>query len=334
MDTEKKNFEKLYGDLINSDWFKKAYSAGDCPFNIPEAEESKDERIRQELLGVIKHFYDGSVLRADDYKKYSAYLEKQKERKPIDIDFVSDWLKKHVREYVNSEYNEFHKTVEYDGSISIERLIEDLKKAIEQQSLANENDFARRPTELSEEDILHLNNAILAAEKEWGINSNTAKWLRSFFLPKKTKTIEDAKPEDILAADKNRTKWSKEDDAIHTRVLGALGKAFMGVLPTKPSQEDIEWFKSLPERFNLQPKQEWSEEDDKMLKSIIEDSQNCHILGVDQIDWIKSLRPQWKPNKKQMEALDRCVEYLDESDNEDADVMNSLSVDLKNCFGL
>ena len=31
----------------------------------------------------------------------------------------------------------------------------------------------------SEEDVIHLTNAILAAEKEWGINSNTTKWLKS-----------------------------------------------------------------------------------------------------------------------------------------------------------
>lgn len=55
--------------------------------------------------------------------------------------------------------------------------------------------------------------------------------------------------------------WSEEDDAAHTRILGAVAKAFMGVLPTKPSKEDVRWLKMLPERFNLQRKQEWSEED-------------------------------------------------------------------------
>ena len=31
----------------------------------------------------------------------------------------------------------------------------------------------------SEEDEMHLTNAILASEKEWGIDSFTAKWLKS-----------------------------------------------------------------------------------------------------------------------------------------------------------
>ena len=72
----------------------------------------------------------------------------------------------------------------------------------------------------------------------------------------------------------SKQEWSEEDDAIHTRVLGALGKAFMGVLPTKPSQEDIEWFKLLPERFNLQPKQEWGEEDEKTIDEAVKYIEN------------------------------------------------------------
>lgn len=37
----------------------------------------------------------------------------------------------------------------------------------------------QRPAEWSEEDKMHLNNAILAAEKEWGAESCTAKFLKS-----------------------------------------------------------------------------------------------------------------------------------------------------------
>ena len=40
--------------------------------------ESEDEKIRKELLEVIRHCYEdgGYTLCTDDYKKYSAYLEK------------------------------------------------------------------------------------------------------------------------------------------------------------------------------------------------------------------------------------------------------------------
>ena len=114
---------------------------------------------------------------------------------------------------------------------------------------------------------------------------------------------------------RNPTKWNNEDDAIHTRVLGALGKAFMGVLPTKPSQEDIEWFKSLPERFNLQPKQEWNEEDEQhkswILEFLADGESKLPSYAADfraAYNWLKALCPQphWKPNEEQIEAV-KCA---------------------------
>lgn len=53
MDYEKKDFRKLYEDLVKSDWFKRAYhnkSLGECPFDIPELAESDDERIRMKII--------------------------------------------------------------------------------------------------------------------------------------------------------------------------------------------------------------------------------------------------------------------------------------------
>ena len=42
---EKKDFRKLYEELVKSDWFKKAYnnkSLGECPFDFPELKENED----------------------------------------------------------------------------------------------------------------------------------------------------------------------------------------------------------------------------------------------------------------------------------------------------
>lgn len=44
-----------------------------------------------------------------------------------------EWIRKNVRSYVNSEYNEFHHTVEYDGSINTDKLIQDLKHWFEKK---------------------------------------------------------------------------------------------------------------------------------------------------------------------------------------------------------
>lgn len=74
------------------------------------------------------------------------------------------------------------------------------------------------------------------------------------------------------------------------------------------------WLKSLKDRVQPQPKQEWSEEDENTLNDIIEDLNSLKqsnpsdiSKGVyqEEIDWLKSLRPQntWKPSDEQMDAL-------------------------------
>lgn len=88
------------------------------------------------------------------------------------------------------------------------------------------------------------------------------------------------------------------------------------------SRNILFWLNKLQYRVQPQPKQEWSEEDEKMIESII-DTINTAIseCDVDDIgakarfslekerDWLKnrlkSLRPQsqWKPSDEQMEAL-------------------------------
>lgn len=109
-DSEQKGFE-----LTIPDGMEAIIKDGKVIF---EKKENEDERIRQELLEVIKHCYEEGwyALCTNDYKKYSAYLEKPKEQKP------AKW---------------------------------------------------------NEEDEIHLTNAILTAEKAWGMGSSTVKWLKS-----------------------------------------------------------------------------------------------------------------------------------------------------------
>ena len=54
-------------------------------------------------------------------------------------------------------------------------------------------------------------------------------------------------------------------------------------------------------KYGTQQPAEWSEEDEKILESIV----IYGALDDEQITWLKSLRPQsrWKPSKEQMEAL-------------------------------
>lgn len=109
---------------------------------VPELAESEDERIRKKAIEYI-----GAFVPYDDKDEILSWLEKQKEQKPDDDRYMEgymrgigeqkpaewseedllEWIRKNVRSYVNSEYNEFHHTVEYDGSINTDKLIQDLK---------------------------------------------------------------------------------------------------------------------------------------------------------------------------------------------------------------
>lgn len=56
---------------------------------IPELKESEDERIRKELIGYLTHRAEvtGFIDEDKDCKRWIAYLEKQKEQKPVDEQF-------------------------------------------------------------------------------------------------------------------------------------------------------------------------------------------------------------------------------------------------------
>lgn len=86
--------------------------------------------------------------------------------------------------------------------------------------------------------------------------------------------------------------------------------------------------------FDEQKPAEWSEGDEHRRKDAIYflESAKRHYADTSEIEktiaWLKSLRPSWKPSEEQMDAIDRCVDYLEESDNEDAEIMESLQKQL------
>jgi hypothetical protein len=81
--------------------------------------------------------------------------------------------------------------------------------------------------------------------------------------------------------------------------------------------------------IKLQPKQEWSEEDDNMLGSII----RLGTLNNDQSYWLKYLRERccskkhWKPSEKQIRTLEYYMHAL--SSNEHKEVLFGLMEQLK-----
>lgn len=211
------------------------------------------------------------------------YLEKKKERKPIDIDFVSVWLRKHIKSYVNSEYNEFHKTVEYDGSINIEHLIEDLKKATKQQPVAHENDFVSKPAECGKDERIRkeLIEFLREAYSKGNAPEECAKWIVWLDQPKEQKPAE----------------WSEEDKQWLSEVYFAIDHSMY-------SENERQAMKKYIDSLRSQSKAaEWSEEEKGILLECVSALQNSsHWVLADKL---LSLHPKshWKPSEEQIKAL-------------------------------
>ena len=90
--------------------------------------------------------------------------------------------------------------------------------------------------------------------------------------------------------------------------------------------ENINWLKNIKVRLLPQPKQEWSEEDERQYRAAIA---ICNFLGqTNTANWLKSHRPQkhWKPSDEQLNSL---YDVLNPCDGFNREVLESLYQDLK-----
>ena len=119
--------------------------------------------------------------------------------------------------------------------------------------------------------------------------------------------------------------WSKEDEDMRDTIIRDLKRLGGDIVNIKPAYKaEIDWLKSLKDR--VQPKQEWSEEDEKKLNRIYTllaeaadkhaFSTTCRLIGdkecVELQDFLRSLRPQPKQewSEKDTEILNGIANYL------------------------
>lgn len=95
--------------------------------------------------------------------------------------------------------------------------------------------------------------------------------------------------------------WSEEDREMLMRCVAAIPVQGDEIMPTSYLNKLRNWLESIPERFNLQPKPEWSEKDDEIRKALIAFLEMntgyfaCNGFTKDDIiQWLKSLRHQPK----------------------------------------
>jgi hypothetical protein len=134
--------------------------------------------------------------------------------------------------------------------------------------------------------------------------------------------------------------WSEEDDIEISVLINALGEleTYGGDFSKQKN-----WLKSLKDRIQPQPKQEWSKEDGEMVETLNEYVKNLDILfseikiGDKDIlsnefrekvqHWLKSFKERytWKPSDEQMKFLWKYAEQ----NNYDGAILTSLYRDLK-----
>ena len=293
---------------------------------FPQLAESEDERIRKTLIHIVKGACDkyGIKYRGDDIteEKLLAYLEKQKEQKSVQSDVE--------REYVRT-----------------------LKSLI--------SDFLRGKEEVDREyyqqiydwlDGRHLEQKpaewILPEEFEEAVYK-VANFISPFDSQEELRKVSHRFAEQLLSLAKKEldkpAEWSEEDNIGWDEAFACVTKTERAAKDEGELQNAVtaeKWLKEIKFKYYVHPiKQEWSEEDEKMLVGIIErgSAQIPHhepALRGEQMEWLmnrlKSLRPQphWKPTEEQLvtllgaEGISRASGYPD-----NAKVLASLYEDLK-----
>ena len=128
--------------------------------------------------------------------------------------------------------------------------------------------------------------------------------------------------------------WSEEDEKKLNYLIALLQNSTMTNAALSATNEGIEDFlKSLKNRVQPQPKQEWGEEDERKINRIYSIlgqaadthafSTTCRLIGdkecIELQDFLKSLKPQtWKPSDEQIKA---CKEVY-------ADILSAKGFDI------
>jgi len=247
----------------------------------PELADSEDESIRKSLIGLVEQFM------ADERKeKTLAYLEKQKEQKPTPKRIFPKFaVGDTVCRPMWSDHTIREIYVGYGDSTYICVNDEGMESHIPFSKQDEWKKKEQKPDELDGKALLHVSNKYYDIGFRDGVAS--------------------VKP----------AEWSEEDRKMLHEVVGYVTGTGCSSGITK--EERSKWLWSLPKRLNLQPKNEWNEEDEHRRTDAIYflESAKTHYADISEIDktiaWFKSLRPQphWKPSEEQMEALKDEIGY-------------------------
>lgn len=217
---------------------------------------------------------------------------------------------------LNSIIDDYEKTSKsfcgYDGKIGLLKAIRD-----GEYNLPN-------PVEWSEEDEKPFNDVLSGLKYAYEdlINNkslDSAKDIKEAFDWMQAR-VKNFRPQP-------KQEWSEEDKERLEAIIAYLtfeneNRGFIGQ-DRFTAGDLIHWLKSLHERLVIQPKKEWSEEDEKVYSRLLNHYENLtHCITTadrhqeirEELNFLNSLRPQphWKPSAEQMNALENSIAYCDE----------------------
>lgn len=311
---------------------------------IPELKESEDERIRKWILDGLD-FYSDAIDAPEDHKKAIAYLEKQKDEAQKQFNLGVQAGREEVMYEMEKEQDKCPEYCVRSHCIgcsiyekqkeqkSIEDVVKDITKDketttkfLKSAGIVNDNGELSEMYRSDQKPIISAEESLGISQEEYntivdeciyGENEeqkpaecieDSVKFDEGFKTGREVgfrEGVESVKP----------AEWSEEDENCRHDILLSLEALCSSASSTDTYivyKHLIDWLKSLSERFNLQPKQEWSEEEQqtisfavdwltKMLERTNVPEAKRDIESV--ILGLKSLRPQPKEESNEEKIM-------------------------------
>ena len=163
------------------------------------------------------------------------------------------------------------------------------------------------------------------------LDSNT------FYIP--ISELEKYPKEEFERQNEQKPTWSEDDEKLLTLCASAIQNRYNdGLFTTNEYKQTSLWLKSLKNRVQPQPKQEWSEEDTAMMiliaKTLDDHKKDVDFVSYNTtyencINWLVYLKNRytWKPSEEQMNTLEHYMHTL--VCNEHKKILFGLYADLK-----
>lgn len=306
---------------------------------FPELAESEDERIRKEIIDLVRHSVNS--MPADRFNERITWLEKQgaygQREECLDCQFnyageckgscamkrgeqksVIIIPKFRIGDEIKTSNEESLTITKIDekGYWSKDLFICSFDDAAKWELIEHKSSWSEEDEKMIETIIANIKAICKEGYYVGDVNSNKLVYPEQLF--------------NWLLSLKDRIKpkqeWSEEDEKMLNQIIKDYERGNESWLKGQcslPFGNRITWLKSLKDK--MQSKQEWSEEDEQYLlvcknalaKYQTTDKWDAHIISHWLEDKLKSLRPQsqWKPTDEQIDILDMVLTNETMDDN-------------------